>query len=292
MVSESAEARRHYHHRRHYRHRSARHTLPPLEGSCPDGGPMKRMSTTVYYTPILTPARQCPLALVHKSGRLICNAGRIKFEVQTMEGAGVVVDRSGNLKSVLKHGGTNKVAGVPKGMSVEGPERCQVGYGVLNPKTGKSTCLNPFKSVACDRAHNVGDVIFVPSAVGIRYPTAPGQTDPSQYATHDGYFYCADVGSAIRGQSRFDFFTALISDYGQANPFTKYSKSSNYGYCSVPASSANAQRVLSENKVNDPDGQLPAEIAAAYSNPIHLASAIDPNYRPRVQTVDLSESTQ
>lgn len=81
---------------------------------------------------------------------------------------------------------------------------CRFGFGA-----GKSTCLDPFHSVAADLSiYKLGQVIYIPNVVGLALPDG---------TKHDGYFVVRDAGGAIKGYGRFDFFTGF---FGRAqNPF-------------------------------------------------------------------------
>lgn len=84
---------------------------------------------------------------------------------------------------------------------------CRFGLGA------KSTCLDPFYTVAADLSiYKMGDVIFIPSVKGVELP------DKSK---HDGYFVVRDTGGSIKGYGRFDFFTGFMSWGHAENPFRK-----------------------------------------------------------------------
>lgn len=66
----------------------------------------------------------------------------------------------------------------------------------------KSMGLVPFRTIAVDPKNiPYGTVLFIPSAVGKVVTLANGQT-----FKHDGYFYAADTGGAIKG-NHIDVFT-------------------------------------------------------------------------------------
>jgi len=97
--------------------------------------------------------------------------------------------------------------------------RCPDGMGVAGH------CLVPYRTVAADLEHwSVGDVIFVPSVVGLELPDG---------SVHDGYFTVKDTGSAIKGPHRFDFFIGRSATPRIANFFTSLGfgdKNSNLTY--------------------------------------------------------------
>lgn len=64
--------------------------------------------------------------------------------------------------------------------------------------------LVPFVTVAVDRnTFPIGTVLYIPDAKGVSYRLPDGET-----RVHDGYFFAADVGGAIRG-NHIDVFTGL-----------------------------------------------------------------------------------
>lgn len=81
---------------------------------------------------------------------------------------------------------------------------CRYGMGA-----GNSVCLDPFHSVAADLSiYKLGQVIYIPSAVGVALPDG---------SKHEGYFVVRDSGGAIKGHGRFDFFTGFFAQ--AQNPF-------------------------------------------------------------------------
>jgi 3D (Asp-Asp-Asp) domain-containing protein len=71
--------------------------------------------------------------------------------------------------------------------------------------------LVPYRSIAVDRSDiPIGTVIFIPAARGIKVILPSGETD-----IHDGYFFAADVGGAIKG-SHIDVFIGTAD----TNPFS------------------------------------------------------------------------
>lgn len=76
-------------------------------------------------------------------------------------------------------------------------------------------CLTPFISVAADpRYYNMGDIIAMPGLKGRKITLPNGKT-----MVHPGYFIVQDVGSAIKGPNRFDFFTGSLSPKDDGNAF-------------------------------------------------------------------------
>jgi 3D (Asp-Asp-Asp) domain-containing protein len=70
--------------------------------------------------------------------------------------------------------------------------------------------LVPYRSIAVDRTDiPIGTVIYIPKARGIKVILPSGETD-----THDGYFFAADVGGAIK-DNHIDVFIGTAT----TNPF-------------------------------------------------------------------------
>jgi hypothetical protein len=87
--------------------------------------------------------------------------------------------------------GVDMIYSVGHGSTPVSQAECPNGWGA------RSNCLNPCKSVAADRRyHKIGEVLF--------FPRLRGQICRGK--VHDGFVQVADVGSAIVGQDRFDFY--------------------------------------------------------------------------------------
>ncbi len=81
-------------------------------------------------------------------------------------------------------------------------DRCTYGEGVK-----RDLCLLPYHTLATDnKVHAIGDIIFVPKAVGLLLPDG---------TKHEGYFIVRDTGGAFEGvgAQRVDMFTGLDPDY-------------------------------------------------------------------------------
>lgn len=86
-------------------------------------------------------------------------------------------------------------------------KQCPYGLGF------KNVCLDPYYTIAADlKFYKLGDVIFVPSARGIKLPNGD---------THDGYFVIRDSGANLKSERRFDFFTGFDHDTEAFNVFKK-----------------------------------------------------------------------
>lgn len=117
------------------------------------------------------------------------------YKVLLMEGSAILKDR-----------GQGKV-GINYGFKIGEErryrylERCVFGEGVE-----KDLCLLPYHTIASDnKVHAIGEIIFVPKAVGLKLPDG---------STHEGYFIVRDTGSAFTGigAQRIDLFTGLDPD--------------------------------------------------------------------------------
>jgi 3D (Asp-Asp-Asp) domain-containing protein len=70
--------------------------------------------------------------------------------------------------------------------------------------------LVPFRTIAVDRSQiPLGSVIYIPAARGVSITLPSGEQ-----VLHDGYFFAADVGGAIRG-NHIDVFIGVAD----RNPF-------------------------------------------------------------------------
>ena len=76
-------------------------------------------------------------------------------------------------------------------------------------------CLKPYISVAADpHYYSMGDIIQMPSMKGRVIALPNGKT-----MIHPGFFVVEDVGGAIKGPNRFDFFTGSAGMTSAANAF-------------------------------------------------------------------------
>lgn len=77
------------------------------------------------------------------------------------------------------------------------------------------TCLRPYISIAADpKFYDMGDIIRMPSMKGRSITLANGKT-----MIHPGYFIVEDIGGAIKGENRFDFFTGAKGLTHEKNAF-------------------------------------------------------------------------
>jgi len=113
------------------------------------------------------------------------------------------------------------------------PGDCSFGYGV------KSSCLDPFYTVAADlKHHNPGDVIYIPKVAGMILPNGK---------KHSGFFIVRDSGGLIKGPHRFDFYSGTLKWNDPRNPFYRIQLSdSNRRFAYSRVSGATALKVLNE----------------------------------------------
>lgn len=118
---------------------------------------------------------------------------------------------------VVKQGGKTVLLGVDdvidgeRRFNPKADPQCPYGTGSSRDQVRgyKTMCLDPYYSVAADlKIYNLGDVIYVPSAIGSVLPNG---------SIHDGYFIVRDSGGAIKGYGRFDFFLGVTSSIANSS---------------------------------------------------------------------------
>ena len=138
--------------------------------------------------------------VISVDGKLIATVCTRFYRVLLMEGSAILSDRGAGKISV-NYGGV-----VNGDRRYHLLERCIYGEGVK-----KDLCLLPYHTLATDnKVHAIGDIIYIPKAVGIVLPDG---------TAHEGYFIVRDTGAAFSGvgAQRVDMFTGLDPDY--ANVF-------------------------------------------------------------------------
>ncbi|MGZ3722368.1 MAG: hypothetical protein ACXVA9_05530 [Bdellovibrionales bacterium] len=251
-------------------------TEPYTSERCPNAEFAKRTRMTNYYTPVMAPikCKNGQLGLLNfsekeKNGNA-CNQKTIDAVVKRMEGAGTVLSELGQFQGVLvsPRGPILEISnsgmyfsetlpkGSPDGMFHVAPPQCPLGYG--SKLNGDPVCLDPFRTIACSPRHAIGDLAFIPAAVGITYPRFPGQPkeDYDRLPGHDGYFICGDIGDMIQGE-HVDLFTAFINPYAAKNPFGIFSSTRKYGVCWVPNEDKDRERRYQFHKASDVNPQFP-----------------------------------
>jgi 3D (Asp-Asp-Asp) domain-containing protein len=124
------------------------------------------------------------------------------YKTLLMEGTAILTDR-GHGETPINYAG--KINGNAKFHVLE---RCTFGEGVE-----RDLCLLPYHTLAADnKAHKVGDIIYIPKAKGLVLPDG---------SIHEGFFVVRDTGSAFNGigAERVDMFTGTDPD--NSNIFIK-----------------------------------------------------------------------
>lgn len=178
--------------------------MPP---SLPDPQEPLILSPTVYYKPIIqNKAEDCAedqrVSLLTVQDKVLTRLCPADFRRCLMQGACTVHELDGRVRLYNYH--SRALDGAPRFLETDG-RQCPYGFGV------HSICLDPYFSVAADLSiYKLGGVIFVPIFVGVVMPDGE---------THDGFFVIRDVGAAIRGPGRFDFYTGFTKPFAAENPF-------------------------------------------------------------------------
>lgn len=181
----------------------------PTPSPVPPAGEFGFLSPTIYYKPIIhVDPNQCAeeemMPLVTVDNKELTQLCPKDFRNCLMQGACYVNDAEGRFRSFtyVRRGDD----GSPRFGEVN-ISRCPFGLGVRN------VCLDPYYSVAADLSiYKLGDVIFVPRLEGQAMPDG---------LVHDGFLVIRDAGGAIKGPSRFDFFTGFTRPYVPENIFRK-----------------------------------------------------------------------
>lgn len=116
-----------------------------------------------------------------------------------------------------------------------------------NGRGAKGDCLIPFLSVAADPSYyRIGDIIKMPGLKGQELKLPDGKM-----MTHPGYVIVQDVGSAIKGANRFDFFVGTYHKFTVASKKkadTLYSPDNRFGI--------GGDLSLADKKACDPNSDL------------------------------------
>jgi 3D (Asp-Asp-Asp) domain-containing protein len=131
-------------------------------------------------------------------------------------------DGGGATYNFASRGGTSQCDCAPFASSLKpavkaalGKTRWEVAKGPFG--TGvQNMLLVPYRSIAVDKGHiPYGSVVYIPQARGQEVTLASGRV-----AKHDGYFYAADTGGAIKN-NHIDVFSGVFTK----NPFKNFVKS-------------------------------------------------------------------
>lgn len=198
---------------------------------------------SVYYVPVVGEKRKCEAKeLIHArdlNGQVLVQLCKNEISNCVMQGSCYYPDKKGvkllayRKKVEIKDSKSGKVYTEPRFVLNEEHARCPHGMGF------RRICLDPYRSVAADmKFHKAGDVFFIPILQGQKLPNGE---------THDGYVVVRDIGGAITGEGRFDFYIGFDSYVGHL--FSKLNLSnpnrSTFSYFKVPeekAASVRAER--------------------------------------------------
>lgn len=178
-------------------------------GTEPESELPQYLSPTIYYKPVIkvnlsSCSESDVMSMLSPENKILVKMCSTDLRRCLLEGACYVSDDLFPLRLFNYISRNDK--GEPQFKQVD-LKTCPYGLGIRN------TCLDPYFTVAADlKFYKLGDVIFVPLLVGVVMPD--GQS-------HDGYFVVRDAGAAIKGPSRFDFYTGLTKPFDPQNPFYK-----------------------------------------------------------------------
>lgn len=113
------------------------------------------------------------------------------------------------------------------------------GDGVPPRRGEPRMILVPFRSIAVDERQvpiPFQSVIYIPAARGIRITLPSGQN-----VLHDGYFYAADTGGAIR-----DFHIDVFGGTSHDNPFPNFVRGENFRFPAFLIQNARISEMLRE----------------------------------------------
>lgn len=187
---------------------------------------------SVYYIPVIGTERKCEINnQVHMrdlSGRVLALMCKSEIADCAMQGSCYYSDVKGvQLFSYrklveIKDPKSGKTYNEPRFVINSEHTRCPHGMGF------RRICLDPYRSVAADmKFHKAGEVFFIPILRGQILPNGE---------KHDGYVVVRDIGGAILGEGRFDFYIGFDSYVGHI--FSKLNlsnpKRSTFTYYKVP----------------------------------------------------------
>ncbi len=208
----------------------------------PNGAEAKEGRGSVYYIPVITQIRRCEeKAQVHLrdlSGKVLALLCKNEIADCAMQGScyysdGKDIKLFSYRKLVeIKDPQTGRKFSEPRFVINNEHSRCPHGMGF------RRICLDPYRSVAADmKFHKAGDVFYIPILKGQILPNGE---------THDGYVVVRDIGGAILGEGRFDFFIGFDSYVGHV--FSKLNLSnpnrSTFSYYKAPDERAEQVRRL------------------------------------------------
>lgn len=159
---------------------------------------------TTYYIPVVSTAKACKSYarlwdLTARQAIPLCQSDRNECLLQ-----GTCLVQFKNEEILYNF--SDFIKGLPAFQRVN-REKCPYGYGI------KNICLDPFYTLAADtRILKAGTVIFIPKVRGLQLPNG---------RQHHGFFIVRDIGEAIKGYGRKDFFSGFFHWRNPQNPFHK-----------------------------------------------------------------------
>jgi 3D (Asp-Asp-Asp) domain-containing protein len=177
------------------------------------GAESKRLWATYYYVPIVPHATD-GLTLRDMTGKALeARLSRRDWCEAAMQGT-VLVDWGDGRRATYNYAGTRDDVEVD--CTPVYPHHPAIGRTRYTVATGpygdgvRDFILVPFRTIAVDPATiPFGSLVYVPAARGSELRLPDGST-----AVHDGYFFAADRGGAIKG-THIDVFVGM----GKNNPF-------------------------------------------------------------------------
>lgn len=206
---------------------------PPQPPSEPEPPKELVMNPTVYYKPVIQyDPERCEASdvseMLSPEDKILVRMCTADFKNCLMQGSCYVHDEFGRFRSFnyFRRGADQ----LPRFKEVN-LNKCPFGHGMRN------VCLDPYYSVAADLTiYKLGDVIFVPKLVGEIMPDGEA---------HDGFLVVRDAGGAIKGATRFDFYTGFTTPYAKENTFHRLGFSNiNNSFPFRMATAEEAQRTL------------------------------------------------
>lgn len=182
---------------------------------------LSKLVSSIYYVQTIDIDQECSIkkTIFSTSGQPLFKVCKQNYNSCVIEGTCALVD---DADSEPEEAATNSVGqvsddiellnyvksdknGTPLFEAVD-TDRCPYGLGVSN------ICLDPFYTVAADlNFYKAGDVIFIPQLKGLSLLNGE---------KHSGFMIVRDRGGAIKGSTRFDFYTGFNHYTKDPNPFT------------------------------------------------------------------------
>lgn len=158
--------------------------------------------TTNYYVPYVVGLHTGPYALLDLNGKALGpKLGEENWCKGAFEGTIRIVNERHEGKT-YNYSGVGSYDQVPcKGGYAKYPQTKRVRFKVSKYEFGegvKGYALNPYRTIAVAPAEiPYGSILYIPQARGQTFVLPNGQQ-----RTHDGYFYAADTGAAMRNDAQ------------------------------------------------------------------------------------------